>query len=298
MRFKGELNMELIQVGKKTYYIKNPTNIGIYKIDNENVYIIDSGNDKDTGKKILKIIEERGWKIKGIINTHSNADHIGGNRVIQERTNCDIYGYNIEKSITEFPIMEPSFLYGGYPFKELRNKFLLAKESNVKSIENNLPEGLEYINLKGHFFDMIGIKTSDNIYFLADALFSRETIEKYHLFFIYDIKEYLNTLNILKTLNGNLYIPSHCLATHDISNLIKLNENKIYEILNKITQICEAEKTFEEILKEIFDFYNLTMNTNQYVLIGSTIKSYLSYLYDNEKVSYEFKNNKMIWKKI
>ncbi len=290
--------MELIQIGKKTYYIKNATNIGIYKIDEENVYIIDSGNDKDAGKKILKIVNEQGWNIKGIINTHSNADHIGGNKIIQDRTNCKIFTYGIEKNFIENPILEPSFLYGGYPFKDLKNKFLLAKESYVENIDTNLPEGLEYINLKGHFFDMIGIKTSDNIYFLADALFSRETIEKYHLFFIYDIKEYLNTLNILKTLNGNLYIPSHCLATHDISNLIKLNENKIYEILNKITQICEAEKTFEEILKEIFDFYNLTMNTNQYVLIGSTIKSYLFYLYDNEKVSYEFKNNKMIWKKI
>ena len=30
--------MELIKVGEKTYYIKNPTNIGIYKIDEENVY--------------------------------------------------------------------------------------------------------------------------------------------------------------------------------------------------------------------------------------------------------------------
>ena len=290
--------MELIQIGKKTYYIKNATNIGIYKIDEENVYIIDSGNDKDAGKKILKIVNEQRWNIKGIINTHSNADHIGGNKIIQDRTNCKIFTYGIEKNFIENPILEPSFLYGGYPFKDLKNKFLLAKESYVENIDTNLPEGLEYINLKGHFFDMIGIKTSDNIYFLADALFSRETIEKYHLFFIYDIKEYLNTLNMLKTLNGNLYIPSHCLATHDISNLIELNENKIYEILNKITQICETEKTFEEILKEIFDFYNLTMNTNQYVLIGSTIKSYLSYLYDNEKVSYEFKNNKMIWKKI
>lgn len=290
--------MELIKIGEKTYYIKNATNIGIYKIDEENVYIIDSGNDKDAGKKILKMVNEQGWNIKGIINTHSNADHIGGNKIIQDRTNCKIFTYGIEKNFTENPILEPSFLYGGYPFKDLKNKFLLAKESYVENIDTNLPEGLEYINLKGHFFDMIGIKTSDNIYFLADALFSRETIEKYHLFFIYDIKEYLNTLNMLKTLNGNSYIPSHCLATRDISNLIELNENKIYEILNKITQICETEKTFEEILKEIFDFYNLTMNTNQYVLIGSTIKSYLSYLYDNEKVSYEFKNNKMIWKKI
>ena len=27
--------MELVKVGEKTYYIKNPTNIGIYKVDNE-----------------------------------------------------------------------------------------------------------------------------------------------------------------------------------------------------------------------------------------------------------------------
>ena len=49
--------MELIKVGEKTYYIKNPTNIGIYKVNDNDVFIIDSGNDKEAGKKILKIIE-------------------------------------------------------------------------------------------------------------------------------------------------------------------------------------------------------------------------------------------------
>lgn len=290
--------MELIQVGEKTYYIKNPTNIGIYKISENEIYLIDSGNDKDAGRKILKIIEENNWKIQGIINTHSNADHIGGNKIIQDRTNCKIFAKDIEKTFVEFPILESSFLYGGYPFKNLRNKFLLAKPSNVIQIQDNLPEGLEHFSLKGHFFDMIGIKTSDNIYFLADSLFSDETITKYHLFFIYDIKEYLNTLNFLSTLDAKLYIPSHCEATQDISYLIKINKNKIEEISNKIYNICENEKTFEEILKYIFDEYNLIMNENQYVLVGSTIKSYLSYLYDNNKLSYEFKNNKMLWKKI
>lgn len=289
--------MELIKVGEKTYYIKNPTNIGIYRIDDRNVYLIDAGNDKDAGKKILKIVEEQGWSVKGIITTHSNADHIGGNKVIQDRTNCVIYAHNIEKCITENTIIEPSFLYGGYPFKALRNKFLMAKESNVNEVENNLPEGLEYIVLKGHFFDMIGIKTSDNVYFLADALFSEETIEKYHLFFIYDVKEYLNTLNYLSSLDGKLYIPSHCDATNNISNLIEINRNKINEILDKIYDFCE-EKTFEEILKYIFDEYNLVMNENQYVLIGSTIRSYLSYLCDENKLVYEFRDNQMIWEKL
>lgn len=290
--------MELVKVGEKTYYIKNATNIGIYKIDDRNVYLIDTGNDKDAGKKILKIIDEQGWNVKGIITTHSNADHIGGNKVIQDRTNCTILANNIEKSFTQFPILESSYLYGGYPFKDIRNKFLLAKKSIVTSIENNLPDGLEYFDLKGHFFDMIGIKTSDNVYFLADSLFSEETITKYHLFFIYDVREFLNTLDYLNTLKGSLYIPSHCEATSDISSLIELNRNKVNEIMNKIYNVCEKEMTFEEVLKFIFDDYNLVMNANQYVLVGSTIRSYLSYLYDENKLCYEFKENKMIWKQV
>ena len=288
--------MELIQISEKTYYIKNPTNIGVYKIDDKNVYLIDTGNDKDAGKKILKIIDGQGWTVKGIISTHSNADHIGGNKIIQDRTGCEIFAHNAEKCFIEHPILESSLLYGGYPFKDIKNKFLLAKESSVKEIEGNLPEGLEYFNLKGHFFDMIGIKTSDNVYFLGDSLFSEETITKYHLFFIYDVREYLNSLNYLSTLNGKIYIPSHCEVTKDISNLIEINKNKIMEIINKIYNCCKEEKTFEEILKYIFDEYNLSMNANQYVLVGSTIKSYLSYLNDENKLCYEFKDNKMLWR--
>jgi len=290
--------MELIKVGEKTYYIKNPTNIGIYKLDDKNIFLIDTGNDKEAGKKILKIVDENGWTVKGIINTHSNADHIGGNKVIQDRTNCDIYAYNIEKCFTEYPILESSFLYGGYPFKDLRNKFLCAKESSVVNIDNNLPEGLEYIILKGHFFDMIGIKTSDDVVFLADALFSEETITKYHLFFIYDIREYLNTLDMIAEIKGKLFIPSHCEATDNILDLVNLNKNKINEVLNIIYEFCKNSSTFEEILKNIFDKYNLVMNANQYVLVGSTIKSYLSYLYDENKISYEFIDNKMIWNQV
>lgn len=290
--------MELIKVGEKTYYIKNNTNIGVYKVDGENVFIIDTGNDKDAGKKILRIIEEQGWCVKGIINTHSNADHIGGNNVIQDRTNCDIYAYGIEKSFIENPILESSFLYGGYPFKSLKNKFLLAKESNVKDINDNLPEGLEYFNLKGHFFDMIGIKTSDNVLFIADSLFSEDTITKYHLFFIYDVREYLNTLDNLKNIDGSLFIPSHGDATRDISFLVKLNKDKINEIIEIIYNFCSKESTFEEILEYVFNSYYLEMNLNQYFLVGSTVKSYLSYLYEENKITYEFINNKMFWKSI
>ena len=288
--------MELIQLGEKTYYIKNPTNIGVYKIDENNVYLIDSGNDKDAGKKILKIMDAQGWNVKGIISTHSNADHIGGNKLIQDRTGCPVYAFGMEKFFTEYPIMEPSFLFSGLPIKDLRNKFLLAKESVVTDINHNLPEGLEYFSLKGHFFDMIGIKTDDEVYFLADSLVSEETIKKYHLFFLYDVKEYFKTLDFLSDLNGKMYIASHCEATDNIVPIINANRDKVKEICDTIYSLCENEIIFEDILQKIFDVYGLTMNINQYVLIGSTIKSYLSYLYEEGKISFEFKENKMFWK--
>jgi len=289
--------MELIKVGEKTYYIKNPTNIGMYKVNDTDVYLIDTGNDKDAGKKVLKLIDEQGWKVVGVINTHSHADHIGGNKIIQERTNCKIFLHGVETSFAKYTILEPTVLYGGCPLKDLKdNKFLRAKESDVEEVEGNLPEGLEIINLPGHYFDMIGVKTSDNVYFLGDSLISEETIKKYHVFFLYDVQKYLDTLDILANLNASTYIPSHTDAKKDIHELIKMNQDKIEEICRVILDICEEKHTFEEILQKIFERYELKMNVNQYVLVGCTIKSYLSYLNHIQKLDYTFKDNKMLWK--
>lgn len=287
--------MELIKVTDRTFYIKNNTNIGVYKVNDNDVYIIDCGNDEDAGKKILRILDENGLNVIGVINTHSNADHVGGNKVIQSRTNCNIYSNKIETCISNYPILEPSFLYGGYPFKQLRNKFLMAKPSFVQDIPSI--DGLEVIDLKGHFFDMIGIKTSDDVYFLGDSLFSEDTINKYHVFFIYDVNGYLNTLDYLDTLNGKLFIPSHCEAIEDIHPLVETNRNLIYDVLESIKNYCSENRTFEDILKYVFDKYNLTMNENQYVLVGSSIKSYLSYLSDNDMIHYSFIDNRMYWVK-
>lgn len=287
--------MELIQVGEKTYYIKNATNIGVYRLDDKRVYLIDSGNDKDAGKKILKIIAAEGWEVAGIISTHSNADHIGGNHLIQERTGCPVFSRGMDRSLIEQPDFESAFLFGGFPFRDLKNKFLRAEPSRVCELDT-LPEGLEYFSLPGHFFDMIGVKTSDGVYFLADSIFSRETIEKYHLFFLYDVGAFLETLEHLAQLDGKLYIPSHVEATADLSALIALNKAKVMEIADVIYSLCDGT-TFEDILKALFEHYSLTMNTNQFMLVGSTTRSYLSYLYNSGKITFEFSNNKMYWKK-
>lgn len=290
---------ELIQVGQDTFYIQCPAKIGIYRVSQEEVYLIDSGNDKDAARKVDKIFKENGWTLAAIINTHSNADHIGGNKLLLDRWNCHAYALGVEKMFIERPILEPSFLYGGYPCAPLRNKFLMAKESAAKDIrELHMPQGMEYIALPGHYFDMIGIKTPDDIWFLADCIFGANIIKKYHLSFIYDVREYLQTLDFIKTLNGELFIPAHAEPVKEIAELAELNKAKINEIIAYLLELIKTPMQFEEILEKVFVHYHLVMDFNQYVLIGSTLRSYLSYLHDEGRAAAEVCGARLLWRKI
>lgn len=290
---------ELIQITERTYYIQSPAKIGIVKINDNDVCLIDAGNDKDAGRKIKKILDSNGWNLKAIYNTHSNADHIGGNKYLQTQTGCKIYAPGIDCDFTNHPILEPSFLYGGYPCKDLRHKFLLAQESNAEHLTKEaLPEGFEIISLPGHFFDMVGFRTPDDVIFLADCLSSKETLDKYQIGFIYDVAAYIKTLEMVQSLTAKMFVPAHATATENISQLAQYNIDKVREIVEKIVTICKEPICFEMILQRLFTEYSLTMNFEQYVLVGSTVRSYLSWLKDTDRINAKFENNMLLWEQI
>lgn len=288
---------ELEQVGPQSYYINCPAKIGIYAQSEREVYLIDSGNDKEASKKVLKIADVKGWTIKGILNTHSNADHIGGNSFIQNKIGCPVFSSGIEADFTRHPVLEPSFLYGGYPCKNLRNKFLMAKESVVTDFSSpEFPKEVEIIPLPGHFFDMVGFRTPDNTVFLADCVSSRATLEKYGVTFIYDVAAYLETLANIETLKADIFVPSHAEVCNDVSELAEINRQKVYEIEQVIKVICDTLKTTDDIISEIFRRFNLTMTIEQYVLVGSTVRSYLSWMKDRGVIDFTTDNCMLLWK--
>lgn len=289
---------ELIQLSECTYYIKSPTNIGLVKLDDKNVCLIDSGNDKSSGRKVRQILDENDWHLTAIYNTHANADHIGGNKYLQGQTGCRVYAPGIDCAFTRHPILEPSFLYGGYPPIDLRHKFLLAQESDAEELtEEKLPKGFEMIKLPGHFFDMVGFRTPDDVVFLADCLSGREVLDKYRVGFLYDVDAYLKTLEMVKSLTAKVFVPSHTEVTTDIAGLAQYNIDVVNEIAEDILEFCAEPSCFEDILQKLFTEYGLTMNFEQHVLVGSTVRSYLAWLKDTGKVSVEFENSRLLWKR-
>ena len=101
---------ELVQVQGDSYYIQSPAKIGLVRLGPEEVCLIDSGNDKDAGKKVRQILASNGWRLTAIYNTHSNADHIGGNRLLSDRLGVLPYSTSLEGAFIRHPILEPSFL--------------------------------------------------------------------------------------------------------------------------------------------------------------------------------------------
>ena len=246
-----------------------------------------------------QILEREEWSLHAIINTHSNADHIGGNKYLQQQTGCKIYAKGVEAAFTSHPQLEPAFLYGGYPFKDLRHKFLMAPESQVCDIsamaEDAALSELELIPLPGHFFEMIGVRTPDQTVFLADCLSSRATLDKYKVSFIYDVSSYLQTLDRVMEMDAPLFVPAHAEATDSIKDLAMYNKQCVHEIALKLLDICTTPQTFESVLKTVFDDYGLTMTFQQHVLVGSTIRSYLSWLKDEGRLTAYVEGNRMFW---
>ena len=287
---------ELIALSEHDYYIDCPAKIGLVLTGFGNVVAIDSGSDKDAAKKVLRHIDANGWHLSAVLVTHSHADHIGGCKLMQDRTGCHVYAPGLEAAYTSHPELEAMTLWGGMPFKDLKSKFLMAQPCHAEPLTADvLPEGMEMLPLAGHCFDMVGFRTADGNVFLADCLSSEETLQKYGIGYLWNPGAYLATLEQVKTMQAAKFIPAHAQVTEDIAPLAQRNIDAVNGTVQKLLDILAQPVSFEDALQQLFDAYGLTMNAQQYALIGSTLRSFLSWLHGEGKAVFTFENNRMLW---
>lgn len=113
------------------------------------IYLIDTPD----GEAIYEIIRLENYTVEGILNTHHHPDHVGGNKFLKARLNCEIFGpkhdMNRIPALTKpVAIGETIPLFGGKLHAEI-------------------------IDLTGHTLGLIGYYISEmNICFVGDALFN------------------------------------------------------------------------------------------------------------------------------
>lgn len=289
---------ELINLRNNTYYISMPTNVGIYCINEEEVILIDTGIDEKSGRRILSFLEKENWRIKAIILTHAHTDHAGGCKFLTEETGCRAYATEAERIFVEEAHLEPAIVYGAYPCKDFRVRFMNTTPCKVSPIsELELPKGMEIFPLPGHFAQMIGVKTPDDVYFVADSVIAEETLEKSHISYIFDLESHLETLERIKELQGKLCVPSHALPTEDIAKLANVNIENIHKVNELLLEMLREPLSLEDLVVKVSSLWSFPDTYPQFVMTISELRTHLTYLRHRELVDYEFRDYRMLWKR-
>ena len=230
-----------------------------------------------------------------LVFSHCHADHAGGWEYIYNKTHCKMIASKVERGFFRDPKLDIGFLYGGYPLDEYDGKLMHIDMNDEIYALDEIPNGIEWFHLPGHHWGMIGIKTKDDVYFVADTLGSIDLVERAHILLIYDVKGYLDSLNFVESLDGKMVVPSHSEETTNIKPVVEFNRNTMYEIMNVLLDYLHDEHNCTECTSHIFDYYNLRISYNKYMLILSTVRSYLSYLSNNKRIKNYFKDNRLVF---
>jgi glyoxylase-like metal-dependent hydrolase (beta-lactamase superfamily II) len=295
--------MELEFVTENVGYIPGAVNVGVVRRGGKAV-VIDTGLDRDSGRGIKRVLEAQGLEPTAIINTHSHADHFGGNDYLVRNTGATVYAPAVESGIIQNPILEPLYLFhGAAPIRNLRNKFVLAKPSPVHHIlepGSVTIEGVEVevVPLQGHSLNQVGVLVED-VLFCADTVFSGRVIDKYRVPVVQDVGGHLATLERLGETCHGLYVPSHTKPVDDITPLVDWNLETVRTIIADLLAILGEEKTAEGLQRELCTMYGLDLDVvQQYYLIHTTVMAYLSHLHESDMVEITLRGNSLRWKRV
>jgi glyoxylase-like metal-dependent hydrolase (beta-lactamase superfamily II) len=300
------MTKEFQRLTDRIAYLPGGTNIGL--IDGEGgAVLVDAGNDKDSARRIQKAVQAYGRALCAAILTHSNADHSGGAASLIERTGIPIYASRLEASICADPILEPSFLWGGFPPPELRGKFFLSQACAVTSVPLSSGDeaveldgplsGIRLLPLPGHYFAQVGV-LADGVLFAGDAVFGEESIRKHPIIFVYDVAAFLVSLDRITASEAPILVPSHGTATEDGAALVAINRASVERTAEAVASACSRSSSAEEVLREVVAAFAIQLDWAQYALVGSTVRSYLVYLREKGVIEAEFVDGRLLWRRL
>lgn len=288
---------EIKHIKGNTYYYEAFTNVGVYKLNDKEAILIDSCDHKRMAKGLNKQLAEMGLKVKTIINTHCHVDHICGNSLFYEAHGCRILSTKAEQRFISYPDMEPKFYYSGIDTDKTRNPFFMVESSESEIItEENTPEGFEIISLPGHSFEMIGVRTPDNVLFLADAILSKATWDNYKMPFFYNVNESIETMEKVAEMKADYFVPSHNVITDDISSLALYNAEKLKEKRELVAELVEG-RSFDELFKAVMQAQKLEIRTEKYPMYALMLRNLLQSLVEQGRIYGTLEDNVFVYHK-
>ncbi|GGN40758.1 MBL fold metallo-hydrolase [Deinococcus daejeonensis] len=265
--------------------------------------LVDTGLDDGHARKLLRGLAELGLTPTGILNTHSHADHHGGNAFILKKfPELKVFAPPLEDAIITHPILEPIGLFGARPPKVLQSKFLLAPPSPARlAPEPGLTRiggvSLELIEVAGHASLMYAVRVGGVLY-AADALFGPEALAKHPLVFCQDSALQKEAAARLGELEGvEVTLPGHGDPTGDLPGLVTANLAALERVTDAVHAAIRAgEAGVDDLLARVCDGLGVQMsNAGAVVLNRAVVSAHLTELLERGEVGLRVAGNRLVF---
>ncbi len=291
---------DLQELSSNIYYLPGGVNAAVVVNDDKEALLVDTGGDKDHGRRIKKACDALLVKPVAILNTHSHADHYGGNEYLVRNFGLPVYAPPFEASIMRSPLLEPVYLFNGaQPPQEMLSKWLLAKPSPVDALLS--PGRLELYGLTLEIFDTSGhahthysVGVGDML-LAADAVFGESVLDKYPLPFGQNIGRQRESAARVGDLGARVALPGHGDPTEDVAGLVEANLAAFERAANAVAEAATGVDT-ATVLTQTCDALGVVMtDLPRYTLNLCTVMAYLSRLREQGRVTLTLEHNALRW---
>ena len=297
--------MELQHILGNVYYLPGPSNVGLVVGKGRRAILIDTGVGQRSGRRLLRLLRDRGLDLVAILNTHCHGDHMGGNAYLVEHTGARVCAPLYDSVMLRYPWWGTMCMFGGAePLAELRVPRFAPQPCAVDMVveDGELDVAgltVRAVSLPGHTGTHTGYIVN-GVFFLGDALAGEAELSNSSISYAYSVTGWLGSLEKLRRYSCVYYVLGHGGVESDISGLIDSNIARMNGMVEFVRVYLTGNSVgVSEILEAVCQRCGVEIrNVRQYYRWCPMIHSLLSHLSNGGEIVCEIRDNRLLWRAV
>lgn len=297
----GTARTTSVQLSEHVHAVLGGVNCAIVDLGDGEALLVDSGQDKEYGRKIRRALDGLSLRLSVILVTHSHADHHGGNAyLLRQYPDAKVWAPEIEAELITMPYLEPVYLFhGAKPPVELTGKWLQAEPSPVHRTvgagEETLGDvALSLVDVRGHALRQLAVIV-DDVLLAADSVFGPETLQKHPLPFSQDVVGQLAAHDVVAQQPARVALPGHGDATEDLLELVEVNRRAVLNAAQAVLAACDGDSTEAIMAAAARDLGLVIDDLPRYHLNYCTVSAHLARLRELGLVGCAVVDSRLRW---
>lgn len=279
----------LEQIRGNTYCISTPfAKIPVYKLDDKNVIMIDSGYGmRDC--HILEVLEQNNLHVQAVLTSHFHPDHVGNHTALREKYGAKLYMTPYAAVMcSSNENLASSFLGASYGAICASGRKTFDADVLIKDEQEITVSGAVFkvLPLPGHAPEHIGFVTPDGVGYMGDAVLSEQVLKLIRMPYTTCCQLDIGSMEKIAQMELELCILAHNGITNDIRTLAQQNIEKMYGVLDVIEGLADHYMSLEQLSVAAMNHYGIDQSSMRKIVgANHNVKAFAQYLLDTDRLT-------------